>query len=106
MVEWTMPFFGPTLSKEKVTNVKSVLFVILSTLLIVGCSSKPSRTATIDNKDDNTADKKAVLVYDIEKPTSFAEYKKWRQANDPASEAYARYKEWEINHRRWRLEQE
>jgi PBP1b-binding outer membrane lipoprotein LpoB len=86
--------------------VKSVLLVILSTLLIMGCSSKPAKTTTIDDKDDKTAEKKTAIVYDIEKPTSFAEYKKWRQANDPASEAYARYKEWEISHRRWLLEQE
>jgi hypothetical protein len=104
--EHIKPFVGPTLRKEKVSNVKFVLFVILSTLLIVGCSSKPSKTAHIDNRDDKTTEKKTVVEYETEKPTSFAEYKKWRQANDPASEAYAEYKRWEIDQRKWALENE
>jgi hypothetical protein len=77
--------------------VKTVIFIIISSLAIMSCSSKPPKpdTATVGKSE-----------YDTDKPTSYAEYKKWRQENDPASEAYARYKEWQINYRRWKLEQE
>ncbi len=84
--------------------MKTVFLLAISTVLIVsGCSSQSSKTAKAGAQG---TDNKPAVVYDTKKPTTYEEYKKWRAANDPASEAYAEYKEWEINQRKWQLEKE
>ena len=80
--------------------MKAILSTIACILLISACSSKPAKTAEVNEQDENQ------VIYNTEEPTSYAEYREWRKQNDPASEAYADYREWQINYRKWQLEQE
>jgi len=73
--------------------VKTTLLIAASALLLASCGSSSTKY---------TADQR----YNTEKPTTFAEYKKWREENDPAAQRYAEYKEWEINFRRWKAQQD
>lgn len=82
--------------------VKTILFVIAFTLFISACSSKPTKDVASENDAQQT---QPSVVYNTEEPTSYAEYRRWRKNNDPASEAYADYKAWEINYRKWKEEQ-
>jgi hypothetical protein len=78
--------------------VKTIFVIIVSILLISACSSKPTKKADVDTSKstaDNFAD-----------PISYKKYRQWRKDNDPASEAYAYYKNWIIKYREWKLEQE
>lgn len=84
--------------------MKALFFLSIS-LLFVACSSKPEKPVDIVAEQQAGKDQDAI-VYDTEKPTNFDEYKRWRAKNDPASEAYAEFKEWEINQRRWKQEQQ
>ncbi len=81
-----------------------VLFILSIGLLLSACSSKPEKPVDIVAEQQAGKDKEAI-TYDTQKPTSFEEYKRWRAKNDPASEAYAEFKEWEANQRRWKEEQ-
>jgi len=74
--------------------------------VVSGCSSKSSKPSKTAETDKQGTDGKPAVVYDTKKPTTYEEYKRWRAANDPASEAYAEFKEWEINQRKWQLEKE
>lgn len=80
---------------KKVLYIASILAI---SSLLFACSSKSTKKAETVGAD--------APQYDTEKPTNFAEYKAWRAKNDPASEAYAEYKEWEIKYRRWKALQE
>lgn len=81
--------------------MKIVLLTFFSALLLAGCSSKPVKTAAVEPKK---VEKQEEPAFDSKKPISYAEYKKWREQNDPDSNAYAEYKQWEINQRKWKLE--
>lgn len=86
---------------------KAVILSILAiTALLSACSSKPAKNADATTKTEAKTAESQAPQYDTEKPTNFSEYKEWRKKNDPASEAYAEYKEWEINFRRWKALQE
>jgi len=43
---------------------------------------------------------------DVETPASYSEYKRWRERNDPDAKAYAEFKAWEEQYRRWQWEQQ
>ena len=76
--------------------------------LFTACSSAPpaAENAEANNTSTVTKDTAPKTVFDTDKPTSYTEYKRWRSENDPASEAYSEYKEWEINYRGWKARQE
>jgi len=74
---------------------------MMSALLVSACSSKPAKIADIDANDESNN-----VAYNTTKPTTYEEYREWRKNNDPASEAYADYKDWVIKYRKWKLEQE
>ena len=76
-------------------------------MTISACSNTATSTAT-DSDADSTAKSTATqtATFDTENPTSYAEYKRWRKAHAPSSEAYADYKQWEIAYRRWKAQQE
>jgi hypothetical protein len=80
--------------------VKTIFIIIMSGLLISACSSKPAKTTNTEKTNKNN------VAYNTTEPTTFEEYRKWRKDNDPASEAYADYKDWVIQYRKWKLEQE
>jgi hypothetical protein len=79
--------------------VKILFILIMSGLLVSACSSKPAKIADADGESSNAA-------YNTAEPTTYEEYRQWRKNNDPASEAYADYKDWVIKYRKWKLEQE
>jgi len=80
--------------------VKIIFILIISGLLISACSSKPAKKSDTESSSTNN------VSYNTTEPTNFEEYRKWRKDNDPASEAYADYKDWVIEYRKWKLEQE
>lgn len=84
--------------------MKTVLLAIISLFIIAGCSSKPTTANT--SKDASNDTKSAQVTYNKDKPISYAEYKKWREANDLGAKSYAEYKKWEINQRKWKLKNE
>jgi len=96
------------MSKHTVSRSPSSLKVVLIALItIISACSHTTGTETSDSSAAATTNKTAQPeVFDTHKPTSYAEYKRWRKANAPSSEAYAEYKEWEINYRRWKAQQE
>jgi hypothetical protein len=83
--------------------VKAIFSTIICVLLASACSSKPTQ---IDDVADTAKLGDDKVVYNTEEPTSYGEYRQWRKQNDPASEAYADYREWQINYRKWKLKQE
>jgi hypothetical protein len=82
--------------------VKTIFVIIMSGLLISACSSKPAKIADIDTSKKTSNEE----TYNTTEPTTYEEYRQWRKNNDPASEAYADYKDWVIKYRKWKLEQE
>ncbi|ODS22559.1 hypothetical protein AB835_13500 [Candidatus Endobugula sertula] len=70
--------------------LKKILLITIISLLLINCGNNKL-----------IADSR----YDTRKPTTFEEYKRWRQENDPAAEKYAEYKQWEISYRRWKKQQ-
>ncbi|MGH1487721.1 MAG: hypothetical protein ACRBCI_16035 [Cellvibrionaceae bacterium] len=42
---------------------------------------------------------------DVSKPASFADYKKWRENNDPGGQTYAEFKQWEAAYKEWQKKQ-
>ena len=81
--------------------MKTIFILMMSALLVSACSNKPAKIADVDaNSESNNA------AYNTTEPTTYEEYREWRKNNDPASEAYADYKDWVIKYRKWKLEQE
>ncbi len=83
--------------------MKILLLTLISTLILLGCSSKPAKTTATTAPETSKKEKPA---FDSTKPITYAQYKKWRKQNDPNSEAYAEYKQWEINLRQWKTDVE
>ena len=84
--------------------MKTIFILMMSALLVSACSNKPAKIADVDaNSESNNADN---VAYNTTEPTTYEEYREWRKNNDPASEAYADYKDWVIKYRKWKLEQE
>lgn len=83
---------------------RPALLILVASFILAGCSKTPAQSeANTDNTASNTVNQPAVetIQFDTTRPTNYAEYKRWRQANDPSGEAYANYKEWEIRYREW-----
>ena len=81
--------------------MKTIFFIIMSGLLVSACSNKPAKIA-----EQSDSDKDSGVAYNTTRPATYEEYREWRKNNDPASEAYADYKDWVIKYRKWKLEQE
>lgn len=45
-------------------------------------------------------------MVDTQKPTTYAEYKAWRDRYDTDAREYAEFKAWEAEYRRWQWEQQ
>jgi len=74
-----------------VTTVINIALLVSTIALISSCSNTKQ---TISRS------------YNTEDPTTYEEYKQWRQDNDPAAEKYAEYKEWQTAYKYWKAQEE
>ena len=73
--------------------------------LLVACGNSPTKKADIEDGQQTDKPQNAV-TYNTEQPTNYEQYRQWRAQNDPASEAYAEYKQWKISQQRWKAQNE
>lgn len=86
--------------------MKIALVTMMSVLWLIGCGTKQVNNTTGSSEQPKPQTPPEKVVFDTKKPTSFAEYKQWRQLNDPNSETYAEFKAWEIKQREWKIKNE
>ena len=67
-------------------------FVMTALTFVLSCSSGVTKSPGGQSTNDA-------------KPASFAQYKQWRQRNDPAGQVYADFKQWQAAYNEWRQQQ-
>ncbi|MBX2809135.1 MAG: hypothetical protein KTR20_10940 [Cellvibrionaceae bacterium] len=69
-----------------------ILRTVLYTALAIGvfaCSTAPTHPESRNN------------TVDTQTPANYSDYKIWRNRHDPQGKAYAEFKAWEAEYRRW-----
>ena len=81
-----------------------LIICIVGLLMVVSCSSKARKTE-LASEPAPTAQEASAVDFPTG-PVSYADYKRWREANDPAGELYANFKEWQAAYKKWQQQQQ
>jgi len=79
--------------KRSKRSLTPLWLIAISSSVLFACAAVPDQGAVKP-------------VVDTQKPTTYAEYKAWRDRYDTDAREYAEFKAWEAEYRRWQWEQQ
>ena len=77
---------------------RSIVLTIIFLGLFACSNAAPKNKPSMPNNPTS-------VTVDISKPATFADYKKWREDNDPKGQSYAEFKQWEAAYKEWKRKQ-